>query len=126
MYVDNDKVPKHVGDHTRREVSPVEKSGWVLYPLIRMAILLLRELKTLGKYVLLKHLAREYNLCDMPAKDCMRTARDNNWEHPQGSAPQTIAGNPDLMEARNEVSRNQRKLNVGGFSSSMYKNQWLP
>ena len=126
VYVDNDKVPKHVGDHTRREVSPVEKSGWVLYPLIRMAILLLRELRTLGKYVLLMHLDREYNLCDMPAKVCMRTARDNNWEHPQGSAPQSIAGNRDLMEALNEVSRNQRKLNVGGFSSSMYKNQWLP
>ena len=124
LYVDNNKVPLHVGDHTRPAVSPTLPCGWVLYPLIRLAIRLLRELAKEKKYVLLQQLNRKYMICDKLAKECMRTARDNNWTHPPGSASMSIVGQKRLKEALDEVSENQKKLERGGFSSRMYKQDW--
>ena len=63
-------------------------------------------------------------ICDTVAKECMRTARDNNWTHPPGSASMSIVGQKRLKEALDEVSENQKKLERGGFSCRMYKQDW--
>ena len=120
VYSDNWNLVKHIGDHGREPVLPSTPAGWILYPLIQLAIRELGALKVLGKYVMVKHLSREYNVCDACARQCMSDARQDDWRFPVGTSATSINQNSGLVVALDEVSANLRKLEIGAFDSRVY------
>jgi len=69
---------------------------------------------------MVKHLSREYNVCDACAKQCMRDARQDDWRFPVGTSATSIEENGGLVKALDEVSANLRKLEKGAFDSKVY------
>ena len=120
VYSDNRNLVSHIGDHDREPVLPSTPDGWILYPLIQLAVGIMRTLKLSGRYVMVKHLSREYNVCDACAKQCMRDARQDDWRFPVGTSATSIEENSGLVKALDEVSANLRKLEKGAFDSKVY------
>ena len=116
VYSDSANLVHHVGDHARDPVPPSTPQGRVLWPLIKLAVSLLLSLRRRNKYVLVKHLPREFNFCDEIARRCMRDARDMNWKQKTGTSPDRITSCKELVDALDEVSRNVRDLDSGKFN----------
>ena len=110
VYCDSSNLVKHIGDHDREPVLPSTPAGWILYPLIQLAVRELRALKAKGKYVMVKHLPREHNICDACARQCMSDARKDDWRSPMGTSWWSIDQNSGLVKALDEVSDNLREI----------------
>jgi hypothetical protein len=120
VYSDSANLVHHVGDHARDPVPPSTPQGRVLWPLIKLAVSLLLSLRRRNKYVLVKHLPREFNFCDEIARRCMRDARDMNWKQKTGTSPDRITSCKELVDALDEVSRNVLDLDRDKFRSDRY------
>ena len=115
VYLDNKNGVNHVGDHDRVPVLPSTDAGCVLYPLIWLAIRNVENLRDLGKYVIIKHLPRVYNTCDVLARQCMRNARDRNWNTPEDEYSQFVANVPILNDCIEAVEVFTREKDAHTF-----------